>query len=412
MGLTDRECSFPVNRTDATRKQVSLSAQPKRIVTLNPSAAQILWDIGAKSSVVGVSKYASYLDGAGSKTNVTASGDSYVSDEKVVSLKPDLVLAPNTMPNQTVESLRVKNLTVYRYRDAETLDDVENQTVLTGTLSGECRGAEEEVSRMRSELETVRSKVSDRGKPKVLYVFSGYTSGKNTFIDHVIESAGGRNAAAMAGISGYKKISKEEVIKQDPRWILRNTESSVPENRAYNNTYAVKHGNVVVVNDNYISEPAPRILQPIEKLARNLHPEQFGTENLTSAPTEGVNDSGDVNIPGLSGDGNSTENLETNRNTSVAEGRGTINGGQNNVTEPGANNSSSHKFESSNQEHGTSSQEPGSSKSRSSNKDSVSQDNSSESDSRNQPGFVPTEVLTAVISSVAVSSVIRRGGGD
>ncbi|MFB9808829.1 ABC transporter substrate-binding protein [Haladaptatus pallidirubidus] len=93
-------CSFPVTKADATGTEVSLDEQPQRVVTLSPSAAQIMWEIGAKDKVVGVTQYANYLEEADKKANVSGTGQSFVNIEKVVSLEPDLVLAPSTVPRR------------------------------------------------------------------------------------------------------------------------------------------------------------------------------------------------------------------------------------------------------------------------------------------------------------------------
>lgn len=281
---TNTTCSFPVTATDATGTQVTVSKDPQRVVTLNPSAAQIMWEIGGKSKVVGVSQYAGYLDGASSRTNISGFGNAYVDEEKVINLKPDLVLAPNTIPNSTVQKLRQANLTVYHYRAAASLTDIENQTRLTGKLTGECSGAQETVTHMQTQLETVDKAVNGTKRPRVLYTFFGYTAGKGTFINQIITTAGGDNVAADAGISGYKKISKETIINQNPQWIIRNDQQpTVPHNQAYNSTYAVKHGNVVVLNRNYISQSAPRVIQPITKLAMTLHPQAYTDANATQS---------------------------------------------------------------------------------------------------------------------------------
>lgn len=279
---TNATCSFPFTVTDATGTQVTVTQEPQRVVTLNPSAAQIMWEIGGKSKVVGVSQYAAYLDGASSRTNISGSGNAYVEEEKVINLKPDLVLAPNTIPNSTVQKLRQANLTVYHYRAAASLTDIENQTRLTGKLTGECSGAQQTVSHMQTQIAKIHSAVNGTKRPRVLYTFFGYTAGKGTFINQIITAAGGDNVAADAGISGYKKISKETIINQNPQWIIRNDQQpTVPHNQAYNSTDAVKHGNVVVLNRNYISQPAPRVIQPITKLAKTLHPQAYADANAT-----------------------------------------------------------------------------------------------------------------------------------
>ena len=273
---TNTACSFPIHATDATGTQVTVSQEPQRVVTLNPSAAQIMWKIGGKSKVVGVSQYADYLDGASSRTNISGAGNAYVNEEKVISLKPDLVLAPSTVPNSTVQKLRQANLTVYRYRTAASMTDIENQTQLTGKLTGECSAAQQIASHMQLQLTKVHSAVNGTKRPRVLYTFFGYTAGKGTFINQIITTAGGDNVAADAGISGYKKISKEVIIDQNPQWIIRNDQQpTVPHNQAYNSTHAIRQGNVIVLDRNYISQPAPQVIQPITKLAKALHPDAY-----------------------------------------------------------------------------------------------------------------------------------------
>jgi iron complex transport system substrate-binding protein len=282
-------CAFPVTVTDATGTPVTVAGEPQRIVTLSPSAAQIMWEIGGKSKVVGVSQYAAYLEGAGSRTNVSGAGNAYVDVETVITLEPDLVLAPNTIPNDTVQKLRRAELTVYRYRPAASITDIANQTRLTGTLTGECAGAQRTTARMRSQLERVHSAVSGADRPRVLYTFFGYTAGKDTFVHQIITTAGGVNVAAEAGISGYKLISEETIIDQNPQWIVRNDQQpTVPHSQAYNSTDAVQQGNVVVLNRNYISQPAPRVVQPITTLARTLHPDAYAATNVTQGTSATV----------------------------------------------------------------------------------------------------------------------------
>jgi iron complex transport system substrate-binding protein len=75
---------------------------------------------------------------------------------------------------------------------------------------------------MKDRIRTVRQAVKGEERPDVLYLFYGYTAGRGTFIEEIIRTAGGNNVAAEAGISGYKQISKEVVVKQNPEWIVLN----------------------------------------------------------------------------------------------------------------------------------------------------------------------------------------------
>jgi iron complex transport system substrate-binding protein len=278
-------CSFPITKTDATGTDVTVEGEPKRIVTLSPSAAQTMWEIGGKDKVVGVTKHATYLDGAESKTNVSGSGMTTVVAEKVVSLKPDLVLAPNVVPDQTVKQLRSAGLTVYKFRESKSIDDVYAKTNLTGRLTGECSGASETVAWMKDRVSTVREAVKGEQSPRVLYAMGGgYTAGEGTFIDEIIETAGGTNVAAEAGIQGYKKISNEVVVDRDPQWILVPTGMQVPD--AYNSTTAAKNNRTVTLNRDYLNQPAPRVVYPVTKLAKTFHPEAYQQANVTTTTTE------------------------------------------------------------------------------------------------------------------------------
>lgn len=283
---TTNNCQFPYSTSDATGTDITVEEEPQRIVTLSPSAAQTVWEIGGQDKVVGVSKYAAYLEGAETKTNISGAGQAYVNIELVVSLEPDLVLAPNIVGNETIEKLREAGLTVFKYPFQTSIDDIKQKTRRTGRLIGKCDGAEETVAWMESELETVHEATSGVDRPRVLYVFHGYTAGTGTFIHTIIETAGGRNIAAEVNISGYKPISQEIVVDTDPEWIVVNDGATqVPKTTVYNNTYAVRHDQIVVLKEEYISQPAPRIVLSVIKLTKALHPDAYDAA-ARETPTE------------------------------------------------------------------------------------------------------------------------------
>ena len=285
-------CSFPVASDDATGTTVTVEDRPSRVVTLAPSAAQTMWEIGGRSQVVGVSQFADYLEGASNRTTVTSGSPSTVRVETVVGLEPDLVLAPNTVENETVRKLRDAGLTVYRFEAATSIEDVYRETRLTGRLTGNCAGAADTVESMRTRISAVREAVSGRENPSVFYAMGGgYTAGPGSFVHEMLVAAGAHNVAADANVSFYGQISDEVLIRQDPEYILVSTEnesvedpkSLVPDSEAIRQTTAYRRGNIVVVNTNYLNQPAPRIVRPIETIARALHPEAFPAEATGTA---------------------------------------------------------------------------------------------------------------------------------
>ncbi|MFA1611175.1 PGF-CTERM-anchored ABC transporter substrate-binding protein [Halobellus rubicundus] len=269
-------CEFPYATTDATGTEVEVPEDPQRVVTLNPSAAQTMWEIGARDEVVGVSRYATYLDGANEKANV--SGANGPSVEVVLNAEPDLVLVPNStygFAAERVEQIRDAGIPVYVFGEATSLSFVAEKTERIGRLTGNCEAGVERADEMRRSLDLMRQALDGEERPVGLNVFYGYTSGADTFIGDVMETAGLRNGAAEVGISGFQPINDETVANMSPTWIVTPEGSSIPRNAAYNSTTAVQEGNVVRVNTNYLQQPAPRSVLAAETILEAIHPDAY-----------------------------------------------------------------------------------------------------------------------------------------
>ncbi|MFB6227320.1 MAG: PGF-CTERM-anchored ABC transporter substrate-binding protein [Halobacteriales archaeon] len=317
------ECSFPVTATDATGTEVTVEESPDSVVALGASTAQTIWELDAEGTVVGVSKFANYLDGAEDVKNVTATEgfSTIVRTELIVSLDPDLVLAANvynTTNSQSLQQLRDAGITVYTFEQASSIEAVYAKTERIGHLIGECEAANTTVAEMRETVGTVREAVEGEERPDVLYPQTGgFAPGPETFIGGLIDAAGGANVVANANAtSTYPQLSGEFIVEQDPEWLIVSTPSGqardpaefVPEGAAIRNTTAWEEGNFVVVNNNNISQPAPRIVSPLREMAQAFHPEAYAAANTTPTPTE------------PSGTETSTESTATNAGTETPTG--------------------------------------------------------------------------------------------
>ncbi|WP_435197261.1 PGF-CTERM-anchored ABC transporter substrate-binding protein [Natronomonas sp. EA1] len=285
---TQENCGFPYSATDATGTEVTLEEEPQDIVVLGHSTAQVMWELDAKEKVVGmpVDSYSAYLEGSSEKTNVFNS-DFTVNQEQVVALEPDLVIAPNITPDSTVEDLRANGITVFKINFSDSLSAIYEKTTQVGRLTGECAAAEETNAEMREQVELIRTTVEGEDRPRVLYYFFNYTAGKGTFINDVIETAGGESVAANAGISGYKVINDEVVAERNPQWLVKPSGATFPAREPYTSTIAMQQNQTVTVDRNLISQPAPRVVQPMTKLVKAFHPEAYAEAKaeLESTPT-------------------------------------------------------------------------------------------------------------------------------
>jgi iron complex transport system substrate-binding protein len=276
-------CSFPTTVTDATGTEVTLQEQPDRIVVLAPSDAQTLWAIGAREAVVGmpIGQYTAYLNGTQGKIDVVAD-DGSVNTEQVVGLQPDVVFAASVTPNETVAQLRQAGLTVYSTDLATSIEDVYGVTERYGRLTGNCEDANETVSEMRTRVNEIENAVDESDQPPALYYFYNFTAGQGTHINDVMETAGARNIAAQAGITDYEQISAEIVASRNPEWIVHPADSPVPQGQPYSSTAALEENQTVALRTNLIQQPAPRIVYPLTRLARALHPEAMNEANLSA----------------------------------------------------------------------------------------------------------------------------------
>ncbi|QGN07291.1 PGF-CTERM sorting domain-containing protein [Halorhabdus sp. CBA1104] len=281
---TTANCTYPIEVTDANGATVTIEEEPERVVTLAPSASQVMWEIGAQEKVVGmpVNPYTSYLDGSAQKQNVVGQ-EGQPQTETIIGLEPDLVLAPNIVSEDAVAQLRNAGLTVYRFDQAASISDVVEKTRLTGRLVGEYDTAREISARTEATLRAYRNATSGAERPTVLYAMGGgYTAGPQTFIGDVIDAAGGENVAAAANISEYGIISNEIVVQQDPDWIVVPEGRSVPSGPDINGTTAIQEEQVLFVDNNFISQPGPRVTQPLEPMAEAFHPD--GTAAISVDP--------------------------------------------------------------------------------------------------------------------------------
>ena len=112
--------AFPVTITDGSGEKVTIKEEPKRIVSVIPSNTEIAFALGLGDKIVGVSDYDTYPK---ETKDIEKIGGLDINTEKVVSLKPDLVLAhsSNMASNGGIEQLKKMGLTVLVVNDATKL---------------------------------------------------------------------------------------------------------------------------------------------------------------------------------------------------------------------------------------------------------------------------------------------------
>ena len=288
-------CSYPVEVTDATGETVVLEEEPAEVVTLGASDAQVMWALNAEEKVTGlpVTPFTSYLPDRqtlpSGENRTDISGDFGPVVEKVVGLDPDLVLAASAMFPEDVQAIRDAGLTVYHAEDEQTLADVYGYIEQLGEFVGACDRAEAEVEEMQETVEFVEGAVSGEETPSVFYAQipgEGWTAGSGTVEEDMIRTAGGENVGSELGVESYNQVSEESILSANPDYILRTAgPSELPE--SLSTTTAVKEEQILVVDGNALSQPGPRMVEPLVTIAEALHPE------AVEAARNAANETGD-----------------------------------------------------------------------------------------------------------------------
>ncbi|ELZ38967.1 PGF-CTERM-anchored ABC transporter substrate-binding protein [Halorubrum tebenquichense] len=305
----DDACGFPVEMTDATGTTITLNESPDRITTINPSAAQTLWELGEQDRVVGVSQFALYLDGADERANVSAEFGASV--ERVVDTEPDLVLAPNSS-SADVEPLREQGLTVYHFPAATSIDDIAEKTEVIGRLVGACDAASETNAEMYDAVDAAENRTADVDRPAALYPLGGgYVAANNTFIDAIMTAGGTDNVAAE--YEAYPELSDEVILETNPELLLvTDSEASILGQEPYASTTAGTEGNYVVMNQNYLNQPAPRsVIESTTTLSEavvEIQADGEGSTDQSSGDADGGEDGSTTDGDDSSGDGEDGSN--------------------------------------------------------------------------------------------------------
>ena len=271
--------AFPASVTDFQGRSVSISKRPERIVSIGPSNTEFLFALGAGDRVVGDDDFSDEPPAAKTKEHV---GGVKVNLEKVVSLKPDLIVTVK-FSDGTVEALSQSTAAVLVV-DPQSASDVAR----TASMLGKAVGADGDklAADIQARLDAVKAKTATAPKPRVFHEIDAsdltkmYTVGPGSFVDDLIKLAGGTNIAAGAK-SQYPTISAEEVVRADPEIVVLadaaygTTGDAVAARPGWSALSAVKNKRVYPVDGNLFSRPGPRLGAAAEAYAQLVHPELF-----------------------------------------------------------------------------------------------------------------------------------------
>lgn len=273
------ETKYPLTIKDSSGRDVTIDKEPQRIISVGPNITETIYYLEKMDKLIGRTDFCDFPKEV---KNIQSIGTLQQPNiEKIVDLKPDLVIGSTHFPKETLkklESLGVKVVVLY---GEENFEGAYNTIEKLGEVLNANDKASEVISNMKKKVEDVQQKVAGKGTPSVYYVidfgaYGDFTAGADTFIDKIITMAGGKNVAKDAV---NWKYSVEKVLEKNPDIVICpvyfDYKKRLQEAKGYKDLDAIKKGNLFEIDNNMLDRQGPRLADGLEAMAKILHPEAF-----------------------------------------------------------------------------------------------------------------------------------------
>ena len=273
------ETSAPVEVrrvTDDLGRTVSVPVTITRAISLAPSITESVFAVGAADRLVGVTTYCNYPEQAKSIPKV---GDTLTPNlETIVALKPDVVFVSTASQIEAFKDTLEQNGIAVYVTNPTSIEGVLSDLMKLGELFGTVDKTAVLLNDLQSRLDEVSQRVNGEQRPGVFLQISKeplFTIGKQSFLTAIIEKAGGRSVTADIE-SSYPKLSKETALALNPdAIILSASDDNRVVNDVFKNSPAIKKGKVFSIDADLLSRPGPRLVDGLEEIARDIHPDKF-----------------------------------------------------------------------------------------------------------------------------------------
>jgi iron complex transport system substrate-binding protein len=257
---------------------VTLRRIPQRIVSLAPIIMEILFALGADSSLIAVTEYCDYPPAALNKPRV--GGMLNPNLERIVDLRPELVLMSGSGNIESdYHKLTSSGVTVF-VTYPKTVENVFTSIASIGALTGRASAADSIIQSLRRQQEELLSLARGRPRQSVLMLLSLHpivAIGPGTFVHELLTMANADNAAREAPMA-YPVLSREEIVRSQPDVLLatndivRSTEDILEAYPEWKRLNAVRGRRVALVDASLVSRPGPRVIEGLRTIVEAIHP--------------------------------------------------------------------------------------------------------------------------------------------
>ena len=278
------DAAFPVSVLSGPMdggEEITVGTEPQSIISLSPTATEMLWAIGADEQVLAVDDQSDYPEGvpttelSGYEPNV----------EAILNYEPDLVVASGDS-GDLVAGLGAVDVPVLLLPSAVDLDEAYSQIERLGAATGHIAEAAEVVGEMQTGIEAALAEAPDGAGLTYFHELGPdlYTVTGSTFIAEIYSLFGMKSIADAAGEGDeYPQLSSEYVVSEDPDLVFLGdneccgvTPEDVQARPGWQEMSAVRDDQIHIVSEDVTSRWGPRVVEFVELIGDLLaeHAEQ------------------------------------------------------------------------------------------------------------------------------------------
>ena len=241
---------------DQLNNKTLLASKPIRIISIVPSQSELLWYLGIRKELIGITKFCIYpIQMFNNKVRV--GGTKKLNINKIRELQPDLIIGNKEENDQQQIELLKKEFNVWM-SDIYSFNDVFKMITSLGVIFEKERQAKTLVSKIKSDLIMIKNIFNQNRIIYFIWNKPYMCAGQNTFINHVLQHIGFKN---LISISRYPQIDEFELIKLQPDFCLLSSEPFPFKEKHINNLKnIVPNSKIMMVDGEIFSWYGSRLL--------------------------------------------------------------------------------------------------------------------------------------------------------